>query len=1014
MPFLTLALAASALASALSPSPAGDEVDFEREVREVLETRCTRCHGERKRKADLRLDSAAGLAAGGESGAPLIVPGDPAASLLWQRVTHDDVLERMPPSGDPLTAEQLDGLRRWIEAGAAWPEDDGARAHWAYVPPVDPAVPEVAGVDHPVDAFVVAARGGEPVAPQAEPAALLRRVSLDLTGLPPDPATVRAFEADPSDAAYARLVDELLASPHYGEHQAREWLDLARYADSQGYEKDDRRTMWRWRDWVIDAFNADMPFDRFTVEQLAGDLLPDATIDQQIATGFHRNTMTNREGGVDAEEFRVAAVVDRVDTTATVWMGSTLGCARCHDHEYDPFSQREYYELYAFFDHTEDDGTSDEPRLPAPTPAIEAAVAAADARAAELDALLGTQTPALDAELAAWLAAWGDGFAWRTLRPDRTTAAEGTRLAVLDDDSVLAVGDVLSTDTYTLGLPLAAGGGEASGAAAAEPVVGLRLEVLTDETFPGVGGPGRTGHGNFVLNELSLARVGADGVETPVALAGARADHSQGGNPAWPAGHAVDGDPSSGWAVGGGEGAGHQLVVELAEPLVPSPGERLLLRLEQGFGGGHLIGRLRVAVTARPVDALVDVPPPAVEAVLETPADARDGEQLARLEAWHRGVAPSLAVARAARSALQRPEVPTALVLREREEPRDTRLLARGSHLSPGDPVSADVPAVLPPLGARSDGARPTRLDLARWLVTPGHPLTARVAVNRHWARLFGTGLVATVDDFGTQGERPSHPLLLDWLARRYEEGWSTRALLRTIVTSRTYRQTAAAPADAWREDPANRRLRRGPRVRVEAETVRDVALAASGLLARTVGGPSVFPPQPEGTWAMTYSADRWETSEGDDRFRRGLYTFWRRTAPYPTYQLFDAPSRELVCARRDRTNTPLQALAVLNDPVFVECARALAARLLALPDATDAARVEEGYRLCVARAPTAAETAVLLELLADRRAAGREDPEAAATFAHGEPAADLDAGELAAWTLVANVLLNLDETLTK
>jgi hypothetical protein len=1045
----------------LPPQQSAGVVDFATQILPVIEARCVRCHGEAKQKAGLRLDTRAAALAGSAFGAtPVLVPGDAAASVLWQRIAHEDEEERMPPSGDGLTAEELDAFRQWIDAGSPWPDelagDAEVEKHWAYVAPVPPELPAAARWDawvtSPIDAFVSRGRGDVPPAPPADPATLLRRVSLDLTGLPPTPEQVLAFEAEPSEAAYTRHVERLLASPHYGEHQAAAWLDQARYADSHGYEKDDRRTMWRWRDWVIEAFNADKPFDEFTVEQLAGDLLPDPTTEQLIATGFHRNTMVNNEGGADPEEFRVAAVTDRVDTTATVWLGSSLGCARCHDHKYDPFKQREYYELYAFFNQSEDVGNSDAPRIDAPTPELASEHERIMEDIARLDAELSTQTPQLDVELAAWMAERGRGVHWMPLRPDATRAEQGSRLAVLDDHSVLAFGDLPGSDTYEVAARLPAGPAR---------FTGLRLEVLTDESLPG-GGPGRPSHQNFVLSELSVTwsggedHVGADasggvgggagagaGADTgagteagarTLPLASAVADFHQVGEPEWPAADVIDGDRGTGWAIAGGTGSPHQIVFAFAEPLrLEAPGE-LRVRMEQAYGSGHLIGRFRLSLTTEDVSGPGGLVPPDVERALarfgasgraesrtdESHADERGAERIAErtdeqalVEDWFRGRAPSLAEARALRAGIVLPRLPTALVMRDRDEPRETHVLERGSFLSPGDPVSAGVPAVLNDLPSRGG----TRLDLAHWLVSPQNPLTARVTVNRIWARLFGTGLVATEDDFGSQGEPPSHPELLDWLACEFQRTWSVKSLLRAIVSSSTYRQSSAAPPEAWRDDPYNRLLARGPRLRVSGEGVRDIALASSGLLSREVGGPSVFPPQPAGTWAMTYSSDRWNESRGPDRYRRGMYTFWRRTAPYPTFQLFDAPSRELACTRRDRTNTPLQALATLNDPAFVECAVALAGRLLedVGESVSDVARIEQGYRLCVARAPTPSETEVLLVLVAEQRAAFAQDPEQAeALVPMTSDAPGLDTVELATWTVLANVLLNLDETLTK
>jgi hypothetical protein len=851
--------------------------------------------------------------------------------------------------------------------------------HWAYRPPVHAPLPEVpadlAGwARNPIDLFVAAELAAAELAPapEAEPGTLLRRASLDLTGLPPGPDELAEFLGDLGDGAWERALERLLSSPHYGEHQARAWLDLARYADSQGYEKDERRAMWRYRDWVIEAFARDLPFDRFTIEQLAGDLLPEPELEQLVATGFHRNTMVNQEGGADPEEFRVAAVKDRVNTTALVWLGTTLECAQCHDHKYDPFTQEEYYRLYAFFDSTADTGNSDEPTLEAPTREFLARAAELERERTAIEA--GLAGAALEAELAAWSAAWQPlASGWHVLRPTRFEASAGSRLCLLSDGSVLALGEPPDADEYLLAAPLAPG-----------TLAALRIEVLADESLPG-GGPGRPGHGNFVLG---CVRASLDGRELP--LARALADFEQTGSGSFPPAHVLDSDPRSGWAIGGGEGRSHALLLELAQPVAVARAGELELRLEQRYGGKHLIGRLRVSAGGLALPALEPVPAPEADGWLADEQSA-PGE----LAAWYRERAPTLAPRRERLRAIAAELVPPrTLVMRELEEPRRTCLQVRGNFLAPGAEVTPGVPAVLPPLAAR--GARADRLDLARWLVAPENPLTARVTVNRVWQSLFGTGLVATENDFGSRGERPSHPELLDWLALELvERGWSLKELYRLILASATYRQSSWATPGLLERDPGNRLLARGPKLRLEAEGVRDVALAASGLLSPAIGGPSVYPPQPEGTWQITYSGDRWETSPDTERYRRGLYTFLRRTTPYPTFLLFDATSRELSCSRRSRSNTPLQALALLNDPVFVECAQALAARMRREGGTTPEEIVRHGFRLCTAREPDAQELGMLLELYRAERGRSPGDEEAA-------------------WSAVGTVLLNLDETITK
>jgi hypothetical protein len=753
-------------------------IRFNRDIRPIFSNRCFKCHGPDLKRAGLDLQSRESAIGPVKSGNIPVVPGKSAESQLIERVSSADEDFRMPPKGkgDRLTAEQIDKLRAWIDQGAHWEE------HWAYIKPQRPPVPAVKNKSWPrndVDYFVLARleeEGLDP-SPEADRATLIRRVTLDLIGLPPSLEEVDAFLTDADPKAYEKVVDRLLASPHYGERQARPWLDQARYADTNGYEKDERRTIWPYRDWVINAFNRDMPFDQFTIEQIAGDLLPGADTEQKIATGFHRNTMVNVEGGTDDEEFRVAALVDRVNTTMAVWMGTTIACAQCHNHKFDPFSQAEYYRLFAFFNSTEDRGRSNEPSLSLPT--------------AEQSA----HQQKIRAEIA-------------KLRP----------------------------------MPL---------------------------------------------------------LQNPLATAA-------------------------------------------------------LVKVEQG----------RMA------------------ALRKQEADLK---------------------------------ITTTLVMRELPEPRATHVMIRGNHTNKGDSVSPGVPAKLHPL---VPGQPAKRLALARWLVDPNNPLVGRVTMNRLWAQYFGRGFVETSEDFGAQGEPPTHPELLDWLATELiQRKWSLQAMHKLIVTSATYRQSSRTTPALYERDPFNRLLARGPRLRLEAEMVRDNVLAVSGLLNRRIGGSSVFPYQPEGVWFNPYSADKWIVSTNGDQYRRGLYTFWRRTAPYAAFMAFDAPSREVCCERRPRTNTPLQALATLNDKAFVEPAAALARRIMMEARGDDRDRAVHGFRLSVARPPSAVELDHLLALYRESVEKYRKDPAAAQAMAKSglpEPPKELDTAELAAWTVVANVLLNLDETITK
>ncbi len=742
------------------------------------------------------------------------------------------------------SSAQAAGLPQLPAAPAAKPDvarEAVKKTHWAYVKPVRPALPKVRHSRwprNPIDFFILARLEREKLnpAPEADRVTLIRRVSLDLIGLPPSVAEVDGFVADRSKDAYEKLVDRLLASPHYGERWARMWLDLARYADSQGYERDAARSMWPYRDWVINAFNRNMPFDQFSVEQIAGDMLPHATLDQKIASGFHRNTMFNGEGGVDREQSRVETIVDRVNTTASVWLGSTLACAQCHTHKYDPFTLREYYQMFAFFNN------ADEPEISLPSDAQKA-------RQKELSA------------------------------------------------------DV------------------------------ARLETEFKKTTP----------------ELTAAQA------------------------AWEKKAAVD----------------------LAPPGIAA------------------------ATTNKPEAA--PVVPTNIVIILKAPPAARTAQQRDELSDYFRSQAPKLkavrdqlAEARKSADAFKK-EIPTTLVMQERAEPRETHVLMRGNFLSPAEKVTPGVPAVLPPL---PPGQPANRVTLARWLVSPENPLTARVTVNRFWEQIFGRGLVETVEDFGTQGERPTHPELLDWLAGEFvRQNWDMKAMLRLIVTSSTYRQSSRSTPELIERDPYNRLYARGPRFRVPAETVRDIALEAGGLLSPKIGGPSVFPYQPDGIWTQIYSDDHWDVSKGGDKYRRGIYTFWRRTSPYPAFVSFDAPSRELICPRRQRSDTPLQALTTLNDPSFVEAAQALARRVMKASTGNIGADAVYAFRLCVARSPRPKETKRLVALYEQELGRFKQDRAAAEKLATGDlgkPPEGLSVEKLAAWTVIANVLLNLDETITK
>lgn len=1159
------------------------DVEFNRDVRPILSQFCFKCHGPDagKREAGVRLDVRESAVGQAESGATIIVPGRPEQSALIQRIETDDPTLRMPPPATnlELSAQQKLILRRWIAQGAEY------RPHWAYVPPRWPDLPEVRRDDwprNPIDRFILArleALGLSP-APEADRYTLIRRVYLDLLGLPPTVEEAQDFVNDPDPWAYERLVDRLLASPRYGERWARRWLDLARYADTNGYEKDRPRSIWPYRDWVINALNADLPFDQFTIEQLAGDLLPNASLSQRIATGFHRNTMINEEGGIDPLEFRFYAMTDRVFTTGTVWMGLTLNCAQCHTHKYDPIQQTEYYGLMAYLNN------ADELELEVPSDALRERRQQLEAEIATREAQLPEQFPLPES--------------WQWVEPTVVAAVstEGATLTPQPSGELLVSGASPERDRYLITLEVSPGEYGA-----------LRLRTLTDPSL-GQGGPGRTPHGNFVLSEISVERLSDEEQRQPLALSEATADFSQEGFPAshaidgkprtgwaihgegtwnvprtllvrfaaplrletatriivtldqqhgsqhtlgkfhlafgvavpedlppearrrrhleerfqdwlarmtvyavpwtvatpqqwstnlpklellhdgsllasgdqskrdvyelvfgpelsgatalrlevlpdeslpkhgpgrvyyegplgdfflseieWEAGaqrctfnHAVqsfangnnnaaaarDGNPLTGWSINGGQGQPHVAVFQFAEPLPSAATHVMRMIFERYYAAG--LGRFRISYTKAPRSPEAPAMSPELEALLLFPPEQRSlDQQQWLLNAFCRS-APELEPARQALQKLrqQMPAFPTTLVFQERppDNPRTTRFHRRGEFLQPQEPVSPHVPAFLPQPQGRD------RLAFARWLVSPEHPLTSRVTVNRHWHAFFGRGLVRTLEDFGYQGELPTHPELLDWLALEFmRRDWSTKALHRLIVTSATYRQASRLTPELQERDPANKWLARGPRVRLEAELVRDVLLETAGLLSHKMLGPSVFPPQPANvTTEGAYGQLAWNVSPGEDRYRRGLYTFSKRTAPYAMFTTFDAPSGEACVPRRESSNTPLQALTLLNDSVFLEAAQALGREWTGLAGSVPD-RVSALFQRCLTRPPTETERQLLLgfyERQLQRLRAGELD---AAVIAGTENDATI---ERAAWTLTARVLLNLDEIITK
>jgi len=999
---------------------------FATDIRPIFAAHCYACHGAGVQQNGLRLDSLAGILHGSANGS-VVVPGDSEKSRLVRRIMGLD-RPQMPYGSPPLSAPEVKLIRAWIDQGARGPDSavplaSGMPAkHWAYIKPERPEVPTVkdpAWCRNSIDNFILARLEKEGLHPSPEAAkeVLIRRVSLDLIGLPPNPDDVDAFLADHSPEAYEKVIDRLLASPHFGERWAAVWLDLARYADTHGYEKDMRREMWKYRDWVIEAFNDDMSFREFTIEQIAGDMLPQPTTEQQIASGFNRNTMTNMEGGVDPEEYYWYTQVDRVNTTATVWLGSTLGCAECHNHKFDPFTQKDYYRFLAFFageqyvDEYQGDPYAREPVIELPTPEQAAKSKELRAEIARQQTVLDTPTPALATAQAQW--EWDLRAAetkWTVLQPSHPVSQGGATLTLLPDESVLAGGKNPPADSYEISARTSLAG-----------ITGVRVEVMRDPSLP-AGGPGRDPDGNFFLSDLEVQAAPADKPASlqKIVFKEAVADESQSG---YGFDNLANDKPRpKGWSI---DISSDKSTTTRRGVLIPDKpfgfpgGTALTIRLKHDMAFSKCgIGRFRLSVTTMSDPRLVTTVPARLRPVLDLPPAQRREKQAADLAAAYRAIASLLQPARDQKKKLEEEVaklgITTTLVMGERSsfERPCTHVHIRGSFLSVGDQVCAGVPFVLNPL---PDDQMSNRLGLANWLVSDDNPLTARVTVNHYWEQLFGRGIVETSEDFGTQGSPPTHPLLLDWLATEFmRDGWSMKKMLRLMVTSATYRQSSSATPELEEKDPYNLLLARGPRFRVPAETIRDTALAASGLLSPKIGGPSVFPYQPAGVWDRPYNDDKWEESTGEDRYRRSLYTFIRRTSPYPSWTTFDAPTREFCTVRRVRTNTPLQALTTLNDPAFFEAAQALGRKIVQDGGADAAARATYGFRRCLTRRPTAPELDRILAYYQNEVGYFQKDPKAAGSVAKGYTGPASGLPEVAAWTMVSNVLLNLDEALTE
>ncbi len=994
---------------------ADDAIDFNRTIRPLFASRCFACHGpdEESREGELRLDKRLSAV---ESG--LIVPGEPDESELLHRIVTDDPDEQMPPadSGEPLTEQQEKQIRQWINEGANYEE------HWAFIPPVRPALPEVNDPDwvrNDIDRFVLARLDAESLSPteEADRYTLVRRLYLDLIGLPPTPEQADAFAEDDGPQAYAKLVDRLLNSKQYGERWARLWLDLARYSDTNGYEKDRPRTMWPYRDWVIRALNDDMPFDQFTVEQLAGDMLPKSTIEQRVATGFHRNTMLNEEGGIDPLEYRFYAMVDRVATTGTVWMGLTTGCVQCHTHKYDPVTHTDYYSMMALLNN------ADEPDLRVPDEATQQNRRQLEDKIAKLEAgLPATFPPAtgdspieerrranLEEHFNKWLSQQQQAaIAWSVLRP-REMKTNLPRLEILDDGSIYSTGDITKRDIYTLTFDMSL---------LDQPVSALRLEVLPDERLP-AGGPGRSYYegrkGDFFLSEVD-ATLGGEKIEI------ASASYSYGkigiGSGTADAENVLDGDGSTGWSTSKREGQASQLVLNLAKPLAASGSLKLELLFERHFAAS--LGRFRISATSAGNAAATSLSEEIASLFLQDRSTWLPQQRDSARRQFLR-MTPELQEARKPIDALRArmPNAPAAMVMLERpdDNPRVTHRHHRGEYLSLREEVQPAIPEAFATL---TETPPKNRLEFAHWLVSSGNPLGARVIANRAWRAFFGAGLMRTGGDFGTQAAPPTHPMLLDWLAvELVERGWSLKKLHRLIVSSATYRQASRASQQLVTRDPENELLARGPRYRVDAEMVRDMMLQASGKLSSKMFGPSVYPPQPDSVTAIAYGNTKWSVSTGEDRYRRSLYTYSKRTAPFAAYTVFDGPTGESCVPKRNRSNTPLQALTLLNDEMYLELGRGVAERreTNAKRQATKEERATEIFRRLLTRPPTNVERTMLVDFQSaqqKRLEAGEID---AKSILAVDDVKESESGELAlqaSWVMVARAIMNLDEAITK
>ncbi|WP_010582344.1 PSD1 and planctomycete cytochrome C domain-containing protein [Schlesneria paludicola] len=1027
-------------------------VDFNRDVRPILSDNCFLCHGpdDANRKGGLRLDQRNGALAAAESGEKSIVPGKPEASELVRRILSDDADLVMPPTASKksrLTKSQVTILRRWIEQGAEY------TSHWAFKAPERSALPQSTGTlaDWPrnaVDTFILDKLKHEHLspAPETDRITWLRRLSLDLIGLPPTVAEVDAFVADQSSDAHRKQIERLLASPHYGERWGRHWLDAARYADSDGFEKDKSRQVWFYRDWVVNSFNRDLPYDQFVIEQLAGDLLPNPTQDQIVATGFLRNSMLNEEGGVDPEQFRMDAMFDRMEAIGKSILGLTIQCAQCHTHKYDPITHDEYYRLFAFLNNDHE-----AQRIVYTTDEL-VKIADLHAQMNEVERQLKQATPDWATRMAAWeadlIAAQAAAPRWTSLKL-ANAGDNGQRYFDMDDGSILAQGYAPTKFTTLL-----------RGDTDLKGITAIRLEQLNDPNLP-CNGPGRSSLGTAALSEISVSVVNQKNPEQQSTVKFVKAtadfgnaekeleeqykDKSGKRRVTGPVDFAIDGNDDTAWGIDAGPGRRNvprQAVFVAEQPFGFEEGTTLTISLKQNHGGwnsddnmNHNLGRFRLSATSA-ANAVADPVPETVRQAVSLPKDQRTAEQHAALFSYWRTTVADFKSANDQIEALWQhwPTGSTSLTLQQRMSPRDTRLLKRGDFLKPDKSVRPGVPAVLHPLAQANSANQLNRLTLAQWLVDRRSPTAARVIVNRVWQAYFGTGLVSTSEDLGTQSEVPSHPELLDWLAVELMSPehllpgetavapWSLKHLHRLIVGSALYRQSSRITDELYELDQFNRLLARAPRLRVEGEVVRDIALSASGLLNPKQGGPSVFSPAPAFLFQppASYGPFTWTEATGAERYRRGLYTFRRRSTPYPMLTNFDTPNADSACVRRPRSNTPLQALTMLNETIFMEAARGLALLTVREGGGDTPSRLVFAFRRCVSRPPTESEQSLLLDLFEKQKSRfssadahpwelAANDPQNPPELPEGTSASDA-----AAWTVVSRVLLNLDETVTK